>query len=139
MPSILPYYHTNQLNRGTLNPVLICFFIFVFLFDIPFIICDFYYGFNSDVCNSDNKLQALNFTPKQYLIATAFLRLGFLLFLIPFSFERTNGLDKTGSFFSIFSIFFAIITFLVLITWDILGGIVFWTTAFDKGQCNGNI
>ena len=133
-----PNNSNNNAPEVTCRSCALIFYYFLIFINLPIIICDLYYGFNSDVCDN-NKMDALNFTPKEYLIVSGFIRIGFFALMLNSILNFSTDANSDLSVVFCCSLTFTILSAIFMIIWDILGAIVFWASAYNQGHCNGSI
>lgn len=110
----------------------------IFIFTIPFIIPDLYYGFSGDSCLTDNNYDGENHGPRNKLNLKTFLQVdGFVsLFSLLFYSIKIWNIGKKQKFclmatYSLCSGFFYVI-------WVVIGGVIFWMQ-IDNTKCSNSV
>jgi len=98
------------------NLFRLCFRLLILAIVLPIIVCDLYFGFTDTSC-SNKRLDVLTLIIKLYLIGSGFLGVCVILITI---FEQ--------------GVCFISLTLFNMVTWNILGAIVFWFYIY--GNCN---
>lgn len=129
-------YNENEVNIQIML-IKLASFIIIFVFMVPIIISDLYFGFNNNSCVNE-KFNGVIFTMKTYLLVSGFLEVLILLVIICIISLINKDIDineKKILFMKCFRLFITISHFV----WNILGGIVFWGTINIENICNTSI
>lgn len=115
----------------------ICSAIFIFLFMMPIIISDLYFGFTYNSCI--NKSTGIMFTMKMYLVGSAFIGVVNLLILICNICLVSNDTNIIYDSNLLFLRFIEIFGNILYLTWNIIGALVFWGTIYKKIVCDNTL
>jgi hypothetical protein len=123
--------HNNIKEILIVKSVLILYFIIV---GMPLAFCDLYYGYTDNSCVSNNT-DKLSIDLKDYLIISGWLTSSLLFVII-------NGIicfnDSTSEFIALFGIIIFVLSALFNISWNIIGGVIFWSY-MDNSKCSSSI
>ncbi len=134
----LPNPHGFKVQVKTSNDsataccAVFCAFLVIIIFCLPLVICDLYFAYNDISCQHDSNPVGL--TLSTWLQTSGFVVTGYLaLFLIMLPFSLKNDcakfLLKVCNY--VFSGF--------ILSWLIVGSIIFWKYLEPTGTCNKNI
>jgi hypothetical protein len=111
----------------------------LFMFSLPFIVLDLYYGYNDTSC-VDKYYNVLNISIKDYLLVCGYLYLiitTIILLLIVFINEK-NGKD-IRTIIEFYNIYFNSWILAFTIVWNIIGSILFWNKVYPTKTCNSDV
>ena len=103
---------------------------------VPCIYCNIHYGFGDFTCENV-ALEIGSFGPKTYLVVSGITWLAYfsLIALIRLKSYNDKHFNKITEKIKFYTNIFSSFSFV----WTILGSIVFWGGAFNRGHCNGSI
>ncbi len=113
--------------------------IYVFVFTIPFIICDLYFGFSKEQCLVEHS-DKFSFKLKSYLLASGFIGIISIIVinvLIYLSLETKNTEEINALIVFGISLQYFVGTFYII--WNILGAALFWDYIYPNHKCNSNL
>jgi len=131
----------NRNNRNNKNQETIIKLVIILLVIIlvsPFIICDLVFGYTDDTCLDiyPENLELINM--KTYLLVSAYYVIGVLIVLLINLNFTIHSDDYKIIIFSFLSIILYI-SQLFLVVWNIIGGIIFWSTLNKQNLCSKSI
>jgi hypothetical protein len=126
--------HNKEEEKYIILFIKIVMLIFILILTLPLIICDLYYGYTDNSCINEYP-DKLNLNIKTYLLVSGYfgiavlsLSLGIFLINIKSDFSENILIKLITNLISIF-----------MLTWNIIGAVIFWGDIYNQGICNKNI